>query len=283
LVLAAITLVTLNQRGGTGTIGSLRSKVQDVTSPVQRGIHAALRPIGNFLTGAADYGSLEKENQRLRQELADAQNESIAATSDQAQAQRVLEEEHLPFVGDIPTVAAQVINYDSSNFENTVTVDKGTSSGLAVGQPVVVSDGLVGSIGVANRTTAVVNLLTDPAFTVGVRLGTGPSSVVGSAQGFGLGQPLRVTFDQPTQPGASTSPSTKGSAAQGFTLKVGTTVVTSGLDLETFPTGIPVAKVATFSDPPEAAEPSVTLTPLVDLSELDYVQVELWSPQTGAG
>jgi rod shape-determining protein MreC len=278
LVLAAVTLVTLNQRGGSGTLGSVRARVQDVTAPVQRGIHTALQPIGNFLTGAADYGKLEKENDRLRQQVAAMQNQSISAEAAEAQAQRVLEEQHLPFVGDIKTVTAEVIDDDPSNFENTVTIDKGTSSGLAVGQPVVVTEGLAGSIGAVTSGTAVVRLLTDPDFVVGVRLG----SVVGSADGFGRGQAMRVTFDQPTVSG-STLGSGSGTGGTTFSLTKGTNVVTSGLDLETFPAGIPVAKVATFSNPPDAAAPTVTLTPLVDLSRLDFVQVELWSPQTAGG
>jgi cell shape-determining protein MreC len=290
LVLLAVTLVTLNQRGGSGTLGSVRAKVQDVTSPIQRVVHAALQPIGNFLTGAADYGSLQKENQRLRQQVADAQNQSLASAAAQAQANQVLAQQHLPFVGSIQTVTAEVIDNDPSNFEDTVTINKGTSSGIADGQPVVVTDGLAGTIADASAHTAVVRLLTDPSFVVGVGLG----SVVGSAYGEGLGEPLQVKFDQPVAVGGATSTSTsapktatgKGAkspaAAAGFTLAKGTAIYTSGLDLETFPKGIPVARVASFSNPPNAAEPTVTLTPLVNLSQLDFVQVELWAPQTGS-
>jgi rod shape-determining protein MreC len=305
LVLLAVTLVTLNQRGGSGTLGSVRAKVQDVTSPIQRVVHSALQPIGNFLSGAADYGSLKKENQRLLQQLANQQNQGLAASAAEAQANSVLAQQHLPFVGDIPTVTAEVIDNDPSNFEDTVTINKGTDSGIAMGQPVVVTGGLAGTIADASPNTAVVRLLTDPSFVVGIKLG----GLVGSAEGEGLGEPMQVTFDQPVTPGgvsststttpASTTPTTvpaasgaKGtkpkssgskasSAGTSFTLTKGTAVYTSGLDLETFPRGIPVARIASFSDPASAPEPTVTLTPLVNLSQLDFVQVELWAPQTG--
>jgi cell shape-determining protein MreC len=52
LVLAAVTLVTLDQRGGRGPLNSVRSHVQDVTKPVQSAVHDLLRPVGNFLTEA---------------------------------------------------------------------------------------------------------------------------------------------------------------------------------------------------------------------------------------
>jgi rod shape-determining protein MreC len=300
LVLVSVTLVTLSQRGGSGAVGSLRSRIQDATAPLQRLVHDGLQPIGNFLAGAADYGSLRRENERLRQQVADMQNQGVAAAAEQAQAQRVLQQQGLPFAGDIKTVTAEVIDDDWSNFEDSVTVDKGSSSGVAVGQPVVATNGLVGSVARVTPGTAMVRLLTDPTFVAGVRLG----SFVGSARGQGRGRALRFTFDQPLAPSISTSASTstsgsgatngsiKGSTkANGrtsranrsgsFTVRKGTAVVTSGLPLEAFPQGIPVARVASFSDPPDAAQPTVTLTPLVNLTQLDFVQVELWSPQTG--
>ena len=55
-------------------------------------------------------------------------------------------------------------------------------------------------------------------------------------------------------------------------------MVTSGLDLEKFPPNIPVGRVASFSTPPGAAEPDITLTPLVNLDQLAYLQVLIWAP-----
>ena len=85
-------------------------------------------------------------------------------------------------------------------------------------------------------------LLTDPTFAVGVRL---DAANVGTAQGVGRGEPLRVTVDTTSQ----TPPK----------LVKGQTVVTSGLDLEKFPPNIPVGRVASVSQPPGAAEPDITL------------------------
>jgi rod shape-determining protein MreC len=271
LVLAGITLVTLDQRGGRGPLNAVRSHVQDVTKPVQSAVHDLLRPVGDFLTGAVDYGSLRAENERLLQQVAAMQNQAVASAAAQARANAVIGQAHLPFVGAIPTVAADVIDEGSSNFESTVTIDKGSGSGLAVGQPVVAADGLVGSIGSVSGSTATVRLLTDPAFVVGVDLGTS----VASASGSGLGQPLSVSFVTP--------PTGSNGDESSFTLKVGSPVVTSGVDLAAFPAGIPVGRVATFSNKAGSTDPDVTLRPLVDLSKLSLVQVELYSPQTPQG
>jgi rod shape-determining protein MreC len=261
----SLTLVTIDARGGgAGLAGDLRSWAHDAFSPLQRATHAALRPVGNFLTGALDYGSLRAENQRLRQEVASLENQSVQAAAEQAAAEQVLSLNHLPFLNGIPTRVAEVIDNGASNFEDTVTIDRGTSAGVAVGQPVVAAGGLVGSVGSVSRTTATVTVLTDPSFAVGVRL---DSLNVGSAQGAGPGQPLRVTIDTPTEPVPH--------------LKVGQTVVTSGLALESFPPNIPVAKVSSYTQRPGSLEPEITLTPLVNLGQLTYLEVLLWSPQQG--
>jgi rod shape-determining protein MreC len=262
LVLAALTLITVDARSsGTGLTSDIRGKVHDVFSPLQRATHTALRPIGNFLTGVLDYGSLRAENQRLLDQLASLQAQSIQAAAQLSAAQQVLAEQKLPFVGSIPTVPVEVIDTGSSNFENTVVVDKGKSSGISIGQPVVAAGGLVGSVAAVSNSTATIVLLTDPTFAVGVRLD--PVNV-GTAQGIGRGEPLRVTVDTTSEPPPK--------------LVKGQAVVTSGLDLEKFPPNIPVGRVASFSPEPGAAEPDITLVPFANVAQLTYLQVLIWAP-----
>lgn len=263
LVLAALTLVTIDARSnGTGVLSDIRSKVNDVFSPLQSATHDVLRPLGNFLSGAVDYGSLKAENQRLRDQVAALQKQSIQAAAEASAAQQEAALLHLPFVGSIPSVTTQVIDDSSSNFENTVTINKGTSSGVSPGQPVVAAGGLVGSVLSASGGSAVVVLLTDPTFAVGIRL---PEENIGTAQGVGRAQAMKVTVDTTSNPAP--------------VVKVGQTVVTSGLDLENFPPDIPVGKIASASTPAGDSEPVVTLNPLVNLGQLAYLQVLLWSPQ----
>jgi rod shape-determining protein MreC len=264
LVLAALTLVTIDARSnGSGVLSDIRTKVSDGFSPLQRATHSALQPIGNFLTGALDYGSLRSENQRLRNEVAALQQQSVQSAAEQAAAQQVLAEEHLPFVGSIPTVSAAIIDDGSSNFETSVTIDKGTSSGVAAGQPVVAADGLVGTVLSAGSDSAVVVLLTDPTFAVGVRL---PGSNIGTAEGIGMVDPMRVTVDS-----TSLAPPK---------VKVGQELVTSGLNFEKFPPNIPVGKVTAASTTPGQSEPDISLAPLVNLQQLSFVQVLMWAPQS---
>jgi rod shape-determining protein MreC len=262
LVLAALTLVTIDARSsGTGVTNDVRAKVREAFAPLQHATHSALQPIGNFLSGTINYGSLRRENQRLRGQVAALQQQSLQATAEQSAAQQLFATENLPFVGTIPTVSVAVIDNGFSNFENTVTINKGTSSGIAVGQPVVTSGGLVGSVAAVSPRTATVVVLTDPTFAVGVRLG---ALNVGTAQGMGRNSPLHVTVDTTSQ--------------KPPTVTRGQKIVTSGLDLEKFPPYIPVGQVATVTRPPGAAEPTITLTPFVNVDQLSFLQVLIWAP-----
>jgi rod shape-determining protein MreC len=263
LILAALTLVTLDARGAGG-LSKIRNKVDDAFAPLQRGTHDALRPIGNFLTGAFEYGSLRSENQRLRSEIAGLQNQSLQASEDEASAKAVLGLSNLPFVGDIPHITVQVIDIGPSNFEDTVEVNKGTDDGLEVGEPVVAAAGLVGSVIQAGATTATVELLSDPDFVAGVKLQGGN---VGSVQGTGRDRPLQVSV--------VVLPSVKSPK-----MTVGETVYTSGFDTEKFPPNIPVGKVLSVTSPPPPDEPNITLAPVVNLDQLDYLDVLIWTSPT---
>jgi rod shape-determining protein MreC len=262
LLLAALTLITLDARGDDGgVLSSTRRDVQSVLSPVQSGIHDALRPIGDFLTGAADYGSLKAENNRLRDELTQEAGTSAAATYAESQAEQVLALANLPFAAGIKTVRAAVIEQPFSNFENSIIINRGTSSGVAVGQPVVAAAGLAGKVSAVTSTTATVTLITDPTFVCGVAL---PAANVGSATGQGQGENLSVSVI----PSRGRSP----------TLQKGEKLWTSDLGGD-FPGGIPVGSLRTVTVPGGGSPTTATVAPSVDAATLAYVAVMLWSGQ----
>ena len=261
LVLSALTLVTIDTRaGGSGVIGQIRAKAHDAFAPVQDATHSVLRPVGNFFTGVVHYGELKSENARLRDELAKVRGQQLQAADAQRELQLLLDQQHLDFVGNIPTVAAEVVDTSSSNFELSVQVNRGTSSGVAAGMPVVAAAGLVGRVVEVSAKRATVLLLTDPTFSVGVRLtATGDTGV---ANGRGRDNPMTIDL---------VPPNTR--------LNHGDVLLTSGLQLERFPKGIPVGRVDAVKQQPGALQEDVTMNPIVDLSRLEFVQVLQWSPQ----
>jgi rod shape-determining protein MreC len=257
LLLASITVITVAYKGEARHITtSVRNGVADVLSPIQRGIAAALHPVGNFFAGMADYGGALAENQRLQLEVGQLRRQLISTQQAQQQLDQLEADQNLPFVDGIPEVLGQVISSPSSNFQLTIEIDRGTSNGVGVGMPVVSGVGLVGSVIAAGGHTAVVQLLTDSRSDVGVRFGTGNVAV---AQGQGEGDPLQL------EDVSETSATSAGAA-----------VVTSGLDVAAYPSGSPVGTVSSVHHPGGSLTTDVLVTPLVNVSALQYIAVLQW-------
>ncbi|MFI5041324.1 MAG: rod shape-determining protein MreC [Acidimicrobiales bacterium] len=260
LILASLTLITIDLRGG-GSVPKVRGKARDLFAPVQSAVSSATRPVTDFFNGAFQYRQLKDDNARLRAQLA-------LVRAQQIQDQYLLQTNKdltdllkLDFVGDIPTVAARVIAGSESNFQLTIVIDRGSDAGVLKGMPVVAGQGLVGRIISVSARQSTVLLLTDPSASVGIEFA--PSNAVGVATGQGSGAALAVTLVVPT---AETP--------------LGTVAVTSGLVGSPYPRGVPVGKVA--SAVPEVGVQShvVTLSPVVDLSQLSYVDVLIWTSQS---
>jgi rod shape-determining protein MreC len=131
---------------------------------------------------------------------------------------------------------------------------------VAKGMPVVVGSGLVGRVVSVSRTRAMVLLVTDSSFAVGIRLD--PAGDVGVAHGQGQGKSLSV------DPLVASTP-----------IKVGDDVTTSGLQQSIFPPQIPVGRVVSVSTEPGALLKTVRVAPVVDLRRLTFLKVVQWSPQ----
>jgi rod shape-determining protein MreC len=88
-------------------------------------------------------------------------------------------------------VAANVIDVDLSGQLRTITINRGTRDGLAVGMPVVTAQGLVGRVLNVSAGAARVLLITDPSSAVSVRLQSNrvQGTVIGQLSGN-----LRLTF-----------------------------------------------------------------------------------------
>jgi rod shape-determining protein MreC len=257
LILTAVTLLTLDERGGR-FVTSMRDHARDAFAPVSDAANAVFDPIGNALQGVVHYGDLEAENARLRDELAARDGDRLRSVDQERQLKALLDQQELDYVGDIPTVAARVIGGAPNAYQLTVELDRGRDHGVSPGMPVVSGAGLVGRVIDASSTHSTVLLITDRTSSVGVRL-TG-SGDTGVADGKGRGRALGVELIDPST-----------------AVKVGEVVVTSGLQQSLYPPGVPVAKVVAAKALPGALSQDVTADPVVDLQRLSFVRVLQWS------
>jgi rod shape-determining protein MreC len=152
-----------------------------------------------------------------------------------------------------------VIGRSPTVWYQTLNVDRGSSSGVRVDQPVVNGDGLVGKVTSVAGGSSQVTLLTDQASGVSAKIV--PQGVQGEIRPE-IGDPESLILDFIN----STKSVHKGEA-----------VVTSGWRAQglssLFPPDLPIGEVTRASIVEQEASQQVRLRPYADLANLDLVQV----------
>ena len=78
LVLASVTIITLDARGGFHRITSgARSVAADAFAPVRSGVDGIIEPVGSFLAGSVHYGAVRQQNQKLQAEINQLKSQQI--------------------------------------------------------------------------------------------------------------------------------------------------------------------------------------------------------------
>jgi rod shape-determining protein MreC len=250
LLLTAFTLTALDARSGAGgPFDALRRGVDTVLGPAQRAPGGAVSRVAGAFDGESE------PDERLREENARLQAE-LRRTEDLRRRVRELDELlRLGDAGSYPMVPARVTARGSAfGFESTVTLDAGSSDGIAPGQTVVDGDGLLGRTVRVGPFTSTVLLLTDPGFTVGARLDR--AGTIGLATGTGDGLEFALV--------------------EGGRLQEGDGLLTTGSD--TFVPGVPVGRVTAVETGRVVSTAQVE--PFVDVSALDLVGVVTAPPRS---
>jgi rod shape-determining protein MreC len=262
LVLTAVTLITLDsRRDDSGALGAVGRAAHTLVSPVERAVSAVTDPISDWFDGVTDGTSLKKENRDLRAEVERLQNQQRDAKTALEQNETLQRLLDLPVLADVPRVTAKVVNRSPSNFEWTVTIDKGEESGISPDMPVMGPAGLVGRVLESWKGGSKILLLIDPESNVGVRVQ--PGLVTGIAEGVAGNDRLRLDLD--------------ANAA----VNIGDSVVTSGLENSSFPEGLSVGNVVETEQQPGGLGTIVRVDPWTDFDALTFVTVLRWVPGQG--
>jgi rod shape-determining protein MreC len=256
LALTSILLITLDMRGNA-TIDAAKRGFSVVLSPMEDVGRAISRPVQNAWRGITNYDDLERENDRLRQQVEQQQGESIAAQVALRDLQELLAANQLATLSQYTKVTAQVLAYAPQNFQQTVEINQGSKRGIRVGMPVVNAAGLVGKITSVTPDSAVVLLISDQNYSVTVKV-VGAQPIPGTADAAAASTVL---------PGGSPDADTATSAgAADSTSSVATTTPT------TVATSVPAAGDTTASSVATSLEATTTTVPAttttVDISNL---------------
>ena len=254
LLTAALVLVTIDFRSkGDGPLDAIGRGIMTVVGPLQDGLSRLVRPVGDFFAGFTQVGSLkeqvrtlEDQNAQLRQR--ERQVNDIARENEELRKLLGLGERL-----SLKTVTVRVTGVGPSNFEHTVFIDRGITSGIRKDMPVVAGAGLVGRVVEVSQRTARVLLLVDPSSAVASRLAS--NGETGVAEGTG-GNELRLDlFDADA------------------VVATGVEVVTSGYEGGVYPPGIPIGTIARINPKGNGLARRAFVSPFVDFSSLDYLLV----------
>ncbi|GAB4013556.1 rod shape-determining protein MreC [Nocardioides ultimimeridianus] len=268
LVLACVTLMVIDKASGDSSpVAPVRHVAGELVGPVEDAVTTLLHPIA-VIPGAL------RTNGQLRGELAKerAENEALrqqAETGPYA-ANRLAELDSLRAIaGDLGYALkpARVTGlHASGSFEDTATIDAGSSDGLRPDMTVVNGAGLVGRITSVTSHSATVLLITDAGSTVGGRVGD--NMKLGFVTGNGsLGSDASLDLnllDQTVVP------------------HVGQTVVTWGSqDGAPYVAGVPIGTVVKVYQSLRETSYRAVLKPFVDFTSLDMVGVVVPSGTPG--
>lgn len=250
IVLVSIGLITL-------ALGGYFSSATDWFSRLvvnlQTGLSARYMALVDFLTVPRDVASLRQQNSELQAEVARLQTQVIDLQ------QRVTETNILSALVNFARAnpaytykAAAVIGRDPSPFLRYVIINSGSNDGIRSGMPVVTDQGLAGRVDAVLAEAARVQLITDPASVVNVRLQASntDAQLVGSVTGD-------LSLDM---------------ISQDATVQVGDVVLTSGLG-GGYPPNLLVGQVVSVRKLPTELFQQAALQPNVDFNRLQFVLV----------
>lgn len=170
LLVTSLFLITLDLRGVSLTEKS-RSATQTFLAPIQRGVSDLFSPAGNFFSDIKNFGNTKEELKKLESENAKLRKKVILNKDTVGQLKKLKNVLDLAGRGSYKVVSARVIGKGSSStFSQTITIDAGLNDGVTKNMTVIGEFGLVGVVKSATATSAIVLLMSDPSFRIGVRI-----------------------------------------------------------------------------------------------------------------
>ena len=266
LVVVALIVTTMWYReGDSGPVHGTRRALVAVSEPfaaVGTWVATPFRSVGGWFGGLgvdrSAYDTLKAQNLELKQRLAaleeaKLENDRIRQLVDFAKAQ------------NLPTVGATVIGRPTDSLQRSILIDRGSSSGVARGDSVIASGGLVGQVVEVTPWSAQVRLITDSA--------SGVSVLVQRTRANGI---VRGTLEGPLS---------MDFVEKKFAPVVGDVLLTSGLG-GVYPKGIVVGEVTTVATPSTDLFPVITVASRVDIDHMEEVLViktHQGATQSGSG
>ncbi len=257
MVLATLLSYTAKLRGHVLTLSAVAGMV---ASPIGGTIVQVSGGVRGDAQSLTQLFHLQQENQKLKSELTlyhslKLQLEEVQADNTRLRGLLYLKSQ----LGSWHLLGASVVARNPNNWFSTLTIGRGSQSGIKVNMPVIVPQGVVGRVVSVSPTTAQVLLLLDPAS------GAGALDVRSRSAGVVVGRdPITGTLrfelfgHRPN-------------------VLPGDAVVTSGLS-QYYPKGLLLGQVIRVAPSSGGLTETATVKPAVNFNQLETVMVVLSHP-----
>lgn len=228
-----------------------------VTTPVQR----LATGIGNFLGKGfsyfTDFDDLKAENEQLHKQIRDMEQTVRDAALAIEENNRLRQQLGQPRrAHDYTTITAEVIGRNPGDWAVTLTLDKGSSHGVAVGNLVMTEDGVVGYVSSVQGNNCEVVTVVDIEMQCGALVTrTRESAIAEGNYDLMVDGNLRLSYLQ-----------------EGADVVVGDTVETSGRG-GVFPKGIMIGTVERVMQEENGISMYAVLKPFVDVTTVTNVSI----------
>ena len=176
LVIAAVTVVSLNLTGGSGIF---TNTVGTAVRPLKSIMASVARSLESLYSYMYEHDKILKENEELKVQIAQIEENYREYTETYEENARL--KELLGFSSghsDFVIEQAVILSWSGSNWSSAFTISKGSSnSEITVGDCIINSKGaLIGKVSQVGLMTSTVVTVTDTTFSVGVTAGTGKNN-----------------------------------------------------------------------------------------------------------
>jgi rod shape-determining protein MreC len=263
LLVANLVIMAVDAKDADGGQKMLRIWTQAFASPLQNASSKATGATTGFFQQIWNFRSTAQQNEQLKERLSQVETELHSARQAAAETERLKALLNLNEQTNIKNVPARVIARDPSVWFNTITINRGSSSGIEVNMPVGTAGGLVGRIVTVGPWASQVMLITDEKAGAGAVVGQlGQSGALGSVRGrpdLGVGL-IEMKYVSGLEK-----------------VEVNDYVMTTGQD-GIYPQGLNIGRVVEVKNGTATTAHQIIIQPGAQLDHLEEVAVLLYHP-----
>lgn len=264
IVLVLVVICAYLTRGGNNPVSKT---INAVITPIETRLLKITHPVGDFFSYMAEMKDYRKKNEELKAEnisLMGKMSDVSELTEENERLKKLLG--IADEIAESQKVAARVVAYEPDNWFSYITINKGSSSGIKLSDPVMTADGVLGQVCEVGKNWARISTIINNDSAIGVRIVR--NGEIGIVEGD-----IKLS---------RTNKCRLGYLVENASVIAGDILETSGLG-GIYPPGLPVGKISEISKDNMGRLDYAVIEPFADFNKLyEVLVITEWSLDEGA-